>query len=187
MPKAGWFVAGVAVAILLIPTAVGAKTVLKYTGIEGTSGNQADVTSAGQLQTAAAGPAAAYNQFTLVASGTTPVIAVPPAGKALMISSIDVDAWALSTIDPYIEMFIDSSSACTPPGQITYVGEDDPSASGNTVYPFNPGLPVPSGYYLCAQDESMYSDVTVAGYTIPAGEVPATAVQHSVTTPLLKK
>ncbi len=105
MPKAGWFVAGVAVAILLIPTAAGAKAVLKYTGIEGTSGNQADVTSAGQLQTAVAGPAAAYNQVIAVTNNMTQVIADPPSGKALMITSIDVNSWNLSGTDPYVQMY----------------------------------------------------------------------------------
>ena len=52
VPRGVWFVAGVAVAILMIPTAVratvGVQTALKLTGIEGTSENEANVTGAGQ-------------------------------------------------------------------------------------------------------------------------------------------
>jgi hypothetical protein len=52
LPAAGWFVAGVAVTLLLIPTTVGAvSAALTYTGIEG-GGTKANVTKAGQLQTA---------------------------------------------------------------------------------------------------------------------------------------
>lgn len=46
-PRAAWFVAGVCVAALLVPTTVGAVVALKYTGIEGSSTNKADVTGAG--------------------------------------------------------------------------------------------------------------------------------------------
>jgi hypothetical protein len=67
MSRARGLAAGVAVAILLIPTAVGAtvgtQPALKLTGIEGTSGNQADVTGAGQLLTTEAAPST-YTQST---------------------------------------------------------------------------------------------------------------------------
>jgi hypothetical protein len=53
--RPGWFIIGVIVAVLLVPS-VAVAAGLKFTGIEGTSTNKADVTDASQLLTTEAKP-----------------------------------------------------------------------------------------------------------------------------------
>jgi hypothetical protein len=173
VPAVGWVVVGVAVAVLAVPTVAEAKAVLKYTGIEGTSGNQADVTTAGQLQTAAAGPAAAY-VGTVEDNDTTGVaIAQASPGQAMMITSIAVDSWGLSTSDPYVFIYMPNTSTCGTYTSLSLEAEDDPGSDGNTVYPFDPGLPLPAGDVLCASAYDVSTTITVSGYAVPASDVPA--------------
>jgi hypothetical protein len=55
MSRAGWIVVGLVAALVLVPTAAVAATAT-LVKIQGTSGNKADVTGAGQLLTTTAQP-----------------------------------------------------------------------------------------------------------------------------------
>jgi hypothetical protein len=95
MPKASWFVAGVAVAVLLIPTTVGAVAVITYNGIEGSNGNQAQVTGGGQLLTPEALPAnllggssADSASFHVSTSGGFQALFEAPATKAVVMENL---------------------------------------------------------------------------------------------------
>ena len=88
MPAIGWMGVGIAIAVLAVPTVAGAKAALKFTGIEGTSGNQADVTTSHQLLTTNAPPSDIFN----VSRSVTPANAVllSPTGKdAIVTHSVD--------------------------------------------------------------------------------------------------
>jgi hypothetical protein len=113
MPKLGWFILGIAVAVLLLPsTTAVAKTALKFTGIEGISGNQADVNTSHQLQVtdgehfdangnqivSPADPSAIFNAGGKVTSGGTPIEALDLGfvGEDL-VTSITANTYSLSS------------------------------------------------------------------------------------------
>jgi len=56
MPRIAWLIIGVPLTMLVVPTTADAAGALKFTGIEGTSTNKADMSPAGQLLTASADP-----------------------------------------------------------------------------------------------------------------------------------
>jgi hypothetical protein len=160
--SAGWFVAGVAVAVLVIPTAVaGATAALTFTGIEGaTGGTLANVTKAGQLEVTSAGASQMY-VHTIDVNSALPSKIGPPAGDGLIITSIHIwenvtgCRYGMDIILHGIKTSIGSSS-CTP---------------GVTVLPFEPGLPIPTGQSLYVTGDGV--GFSVVGYTVPASAVPA--------------
>jgi hypothetical protein len=185
VPRFGWFVIGIVVAVLLVPTGVAAaKAGLKFTGIQGTSGSQADVTSAGQLQTATAAPGAAFENLHTAGSMQTVVVATPPAGEALIITSVHVNVWGLSGTDPYVYLTTRAGS-CTG-STVSFFDEVDPSASGMTVLPFDPGLPIPSTEVLCATAINLSANVETVGYSVASASVPAAAHSGQAPTALKK-
>jgi len=186
MPRFAWFAIGIAVAVLLVPSGVAAaKAGLKFTGIQGTSGSQADVTSAGQLQTAAAGPGAAFENLTTAVAGQTVVVATPPAGKALMITSVHVNLWGLTSTDPYMYLSTRTGS-CTGPTD-SFFDEVDPATSGVSVLPYDPGLPIPSTEVLCVTATNLAANVEAVGYSVPSASVPAAATAHGGEAPAALK
>jgi hypothetical protein len=166
VPALGWFIAGVMVTVLLIPTAAaGAAAALSYTGIEGaTGGTHANVTGAGQLEVTAAGASQMFLKTVHAGGNGGPSLVGPPKGKALIVTSIHVSAtttgggsYTLYFVVHGIKTTIENAS-CPP---------------GVTVLPFDPGLPIPSGQALYAFGNLLGVDVTVVGYTVPASAVPA--------------
>jgi hypothetical protein len=178
MPRLGWFVAGVAVAILLVPSGVAAaKAVLKFTGIEGANGNKADVTSAGQLQVAQADPSQ-FVQTALALPDTTDdlvPVAVPTTANALVISVIHVDTWINPSPGPagfvVVEIHAGSSCAGDPIGSWTQTVH--PLALGEQDISLSPGLGIPAGDALCARANTLTAYVSASGYTVPSAAVPA--------------
>jgi hypothetical protein len=153
---AGWFVAGVLVAVLIIPTAVsGASAVLSYTGIEGaTGGTHANVTPAGQIEVAAT---AASQMFVRPLDGTSfiPAEIAPPKGDALIVTSINV--WGVS--GGVLTIYLLAHGVKTTLDIAT-------SSSAGLVIPFDPGLPVAAGGKLVISSDSAVH-ATVVGYTVP--------------------
>jgi hypothetical protein len=155
----------------------GAKAALKFTGIEGTSGNEADVTSAGQLQVAPANPASLFqNQYT-VNSGddTLSTVAQPPTGDALVVEDVHMAVEVLSNGDVPMYLAVRTGATCSTGSVVP--GLNQPLyafALGDMDDPLSPGVVVPSGDALCLQVYGTKNDVVVAattsGYTIPAGD-----------------
>jgi hypothetical protein len=181
MPAAGWFVAGVAVAVLVIPAtvgAVGAVAALKFTGIEGTSTNKADVTPAGQLQVAPVAPASLFQNsyITNLGSGASSVVAAPPTGDALIVDDVHVVVYSTPTSISYYYLEVEAGTACSGAYVGTFHQVFLAAAVGNSDDPLAPGLVVPSGDSLCM---TVYSPVDIAasvsGYTVPAAAAPALA------------
>jgi hypothetical protein len=177
MPKAGWFVAGLAVALLLIPTAAGAKAALKFTGIEGTSGSQADVTKAGQLQVAAASPSSLYQNgyFANAGGDTFSTVAQPPAGDALIVDHVHIVVEEVPTTGVPMYLTVRTGTNCATGSMVP--GLNQPlfaAALGVTDDPLTPGALVPSGDSLCLQVYGTANTVdvvgTASGYTIPAAD-----------------
>jgi hypothetical protein len=169
-PRAAWFVAGVCVAALLVPTTVGAVAALKYTGIEGLSTNKADVTPNSQLLTTEANPASYFTGSQLAdTGGGTAVVYAALGGVAGIVKSIQVDVWDLTGSDPYVYLAVGNQS-CS--GLLVFIQEVDPATNGTTVLPQDPGLVVPAGDAICASANQLDSDVHVTGYTIAGASAP---------------
>jgi hypothetical protein len=177
MPAIGWLVVGIAIAVLAIPTVAGAKVALKFTGIEGTSGNKADVTSAGQLEVAPANPASLFqNQYTVNSGGDTlSTVAQPPTGDALVVEDVHLAVEVLSNGDVPMYLTVHTGATCSTGSLVP--GLNQPlyaTALGDTDDPLTPGVVVPSGDTLCLQVYGTESDIVVAatasGYTIPAAD-----------------
>jgi hypothetical protein len=177
MPAAGWVVVGISVAVLLIPTTVGAVAALKFTGIEGTSTNKADVTSAGQLKVAAADPSTYFqNSSTVLPPGSATLggpgpwvpVAVPISGSGLVVDVVHNYASGYG-----FALEIQTGSACAGSVVGTYLQK----AFGGTEQDIQltPGLAVPAGDALCAQalTSQGVGGVSVSGYTVPSSAIPA--------------
>jgi hypothetical protein len=182
MPGVAWFVIGVCVTALVMPTAAFAAGALKFTGIEGTSGNKADVSPSGQILSAAASPANYYGSADVVVGSSDYVaIASPPSGDALVVTSIDDDVYA----DPspgagQFDTFLIGSSSCSANEGI-YDHALNPPTVGNIAVAFNPGLVVPSGDALCGLGGgSVEGEADVIGYTVPAADAPSPTVPHAL-------
>jgi hypothetical protein len=184
------FVVGLLVAMLVVPSVAVAAT-LRFTGIEGTNGttstlNKAGVTSANQLETSSAGPSSAYSLEAAVdfLNDSWVVVAQPPSGDALMVTSIHVDTFYDPTTgpteqpEPTLDLALFTGS-CS--GFIGFTDAISPSTNGETVLPYDPGLPIPAGDSLCGFASNLQVSTTAVGYSVPSGSVPAAAVRHTST------
>ena len=201
MPGVAWLVIGVCVTALLMPTAAFAAGALKFTGVQGTSGNRADVTPSGQLQTnsqlqgttgshadvSASGQlltasADASNFFHGQASlpnatsgGTTLApMYTPPTGDAAIVTSAQSAYWNVGSLinDPFTLFLVSSNPSCAV-NQVSSFGEADPSTDGESTFSLDPGIVIPAGDTLCLQAIALDADGAVEGYTVPASDVPA--------------
>jgi hypothetical protein len=155
--SAGWFVAGVLTAVLLIPSAVtGAASVLGYTGIEGaTGGTYANVTRAGQVEVTNAGASQMF-VHPIKSTALVPGGVGAPNGEALIITSVNV--WGNSGAQ--FQLYIVSKN-------VRVFIEEATATSAGTVIPFNPGLVIPAGQKIYISGDEVVNG-TVVGYTVPA-------------------
>jgi hypothetical protein len=192
LPRPGWFVIGVAAAALLMPSAAAAAAIT-FTTIQGANGNKADVSPAGQLLTSQAAPGQFFrsSQQADVSGGAVDVlsVAVPPAHKALVVTSLHVAVIQLlggqsdgTGVNFYIAQN-SSSGDCTD----SFVASADalfPSVTGTTVLPFSPGMAIPAHDQLCEvvadglSGDLINETAYVDGYTVSPGAVPAAQAKH---------
>lgn len=172
--KAGTgFVVGLLVAMLLVPS-VAVAAGLSFTGIEGTSKNKADVSPAGQLLTTTAKASAAFESGDAgQETGTWTTLAHPPSGSALVITSIEADVY----LDPspgagnYVSFQVEAAG-CPGLSPASYFHTINPATVGETDLTYNPGLVVPNGNALCAENGgSVASESAAVGYVVPASAV----------------
>jgi hypothetical protein len=183
MSRGGWIVVGIVVAMMLVPSGVAVAAALKYTGIEGTSGNKADVTPAGELQVAAASPSAFFqNAFVGVSSSAIENVGAPPASLALVVTTIHIDTF----VDPSpgsgqnILFLISTGTSCSGSEVGSYIEYLNPGGIGETDIPMAPGLGIPEGDSLCAEaGGSVVAEVSVSGFTVPAAAVSSGPIHSS--------
>ena len=130
MPKFGWFVVGVAVTALVVPTSVAAAGgVLNFiVGIEGANANKADVTAAQQLLTTEAPPPSYQEYFhgVLATAGGTDcenIGSACPSGQALVVKQVQVTVTGADGTSAYptgttsdSEIFLHADSPSGPDG-----------------------------------------------------------------------
>lgn len=163
----GWFLSGLVVAVLVIPTTVGAVAALQYTGLEGPAGNRADVSPAGQLNVAPAAPTAFFQSGYRSITGSSFQIASPPSGTALVVTVVHLDVWSTSN-SIELQVYPGRSCAEQSSNQVGSFNAIVPtSVAGEIDLPLTPGLLVPTRDSLCGFGSGGVN-AWVSGYTIPA-------------------
>jgi hypothetical protein len=159
--------------VLFVPGLAAAKTsALKFVGIQGTNGNQADVTPANQLYTTNAPPASLFAPTSVpIPSGTNLYPILTPADQDDIVTSLGVDFVSPGDIDLYL-----SAPDCEEVyANVRILTDSTPS---DTEVTFPTGLAVPNGDSLCV---SNFNDaagfVNVDGYSVPAGTVSSAKAQ----------
>jgi hypothetical protein len=178
IPRLAWLAIGVTVAVLLVPSGVAsAVAALKFTGLQGTSGNRADVNPAGQLQVAEANPSDYVNSTSrrVTSAGASVVESPSTAGSfALTVTEIHIGV----TLDPnpgssgIIDLYVSPVSTCA---SLTgeYFQQVVPAGIGQTEIPMPSGNGIPQKDFLCASvSTGMAASISVTGYLIPASANP---------------
>jgi hypothetical protein len=155
------------IGVVMVPAGAWAAVTFKSVAVTDPAGvNQAKVDAAGSLQAADA-PATKFVSARLDLSGSTGslVVAAPPAGKALVVKTIQVD----TTFDPApapgeVTVFFVGASSCSGGRIGTSAPTVTPAGLGATVLPFDPGLAVPAGDALCG--ESLDNQATGVAFTV---------------------
>ena len=170
-PRSAWLVVGVCITAIVMPTAAVAS-VLTFTGIKGTSGNKADVSTASQLLTAPATPANYFaNADQNVSSASFVAVATPPAGDGLVVTSVNNSVYSVTSPGSSYLNFAIGGNNCTTVGGSFQHGVY-PSSVGSSEITFNPGIVIPSGDELCAEASGVGAYVETIGYTGTAAAIP---------------
>lgn len=104
-------------------------------------------------------------------------VAAPPSGKALVVKTLIIDVYEMSTpgVSAFLAFAIGKADVC----ETGYTYLDLPGIGPFTI-PFEPGLVVPAGYSLYGyQTGGVSARTTVTGYLVPASSVPATPAARS--------
>jgi hypothetical protein len=161
-----------------------------------TTGKRAVVSSTGALSVGGSVTATEASPQSFIVGAADPTTAVgtdiftplatPPAGKAIVVTSVAVDTFQDDTpgSGEYIGIAISKTDAtcgnvvANPPAGLN-LADVNPGSVGATVMPFQPGVVVPAGRALCVQntDEShLGAEVFAYGYLVPAASAPTGAV-----------
>lgn len=201
MPGFAWLVIGVCVTALVLPSAAYATGVLKQVGIEGTSGQKANVTAAGQILATETPPASyeSYENTVDSADGDNShdqcvVLATPTTGDAIVVRQVDVTVAAVDGAVSYsysgdiengtqgsgedavasvIVAAVPTSTGCASTTLGIVVAPIlSPTSPLDLSFPVTPGYVVPAGYELVADGGATSAVVVAEGYSIPASEAP---------------
>lgn len=191
MPGIAWLVIGVLVTLLVIPSTAYAAA-LKFTGIEGTSTNKADVAPTGQLLTAPAYPSQLKTYTSSVSSGYECEPVTPNlTSQAYVLRDLynvfdNTPAQDPNTTYVTLEVNPASNTDCSF-SSADFLNNVLPTndQTGDVDYPFPVGYVIPAGYQLYLEGWNGVEDqVTANGYLIPAADTPSTpAVQHESRAP----
>jgi hypothetical protein len=192
----------VIVALVLVPSV--AVAAVSYTGIEGTSGDKANVTPAGQLLTTEAKPIS-YQTYISGASrstnssecfSTTPAL---PSGDAYVIRDVSVafgysepqslDGSNQNESGGAVALYAANYNLCgSGKGSLTELGDViAPGGNAGTFdLPFAPGNVVPNGWQVYGEVSSAAANLVVNGYLVPSSDAPSTRGESHRSTPLLR-
>src|ERR1700733_5221329 len=125
----------------------------------------------GYTQTAAPSTFFHSNALSLELNSGCVVLATPPAGKALVIREVKIDAVGNTNTggdgsNNYVHVFSDKT--CT-----NLIAGVHPAETGLTVDPFDPGLGIPANSGLSVKiTGSLEVDAYADGFSVPSSEVP---------------
>jgi hypothetical protein len=174
----------VIVAAIAFPVAASGVAGSEVFVTDAASGARAAVSSKGAVSVAGAvtandaSPKNLYrSQVSVDSAGVWAPVAVPPVGKALIITSLNIntEAPAGGTTGNFAQFDLSTiDSSCNTLGSGVAVAT--PATPGVTSIPIPSGLVIPANRALCANTSpALYSVVMVYGYLVPASSAPAGA------------
>ena len=179
MSRGGYIVVGIVAALILIPTGI-AEATIAYTGIEGTNGatatvNPADVTAAGQQLTTEANPSTFYQTSdTFLDFGTLSPIATPITNHALIVTAINVDVSGDSSPGGGSDVLMEVRASTCAGAIVKYTHAIHPGGIGVIEIDLAPGLVVPKGDVLCAEENgTVIAGAQISGYTVTPTDAPS--------------
>jgi len=112
-------------------------------------------------------------------SGSCPKLIAPPAGKALVVTSIHVDTYLVAAGTSF-GFYRSSDGTCSVASLDLFMEAVNPPGVGVTdlQYDLPGGMTIPAGKALCmfgSNPGSLAADVTAWGYSVASTAVPATA------------
>jgi hypothetical protein len=190
--------------LLFLPGIASAKTaVLKFVGIQGITGNQADVTPANQLLTTNALPNNLISNLNVASvagaegSSELPILSPPNATSAEIVDHVTVTTKYMQGpvgADANYVLFVGPSNCSTfvvTPNQ-AYTSQYFPTGTGYaSETDLNPGVPVPAGDAFCiaVQTTSTSSvldvEASATGIAVPASSVQS-GTEHPASASLTK-
>jgi hypothetical protein len=171
------FVIGILAALLLVPSVAVASGITPVHIVGDTSGNKAEVTDAKQVLVTPAEPVntvQSQQQYFYAGHVSLPIVTAP-AGDAIVVSNIAVDAYSVpapgGSNDLQVYLSPAPSGACnSAQGWEHYFF---PTGVGEIDMPTSPGLIIPAGWSLCGWENGIYVAVSISGQQVPAAEAPA--------------
>jgi hypothetical protein len=171
LSRGGWIAVGLVIGLVVAPgAAIAAATVVQIVGTNGVT--KAQVTPANQLQTAEAAPSSFVEHSGLLSTpGNCTAIATAPANKGLVLKDLYVNIYDNPSPGPGQFFTLNKGSTCTT-GYVVSINAG--SVNGFSV-PLGPGFALKAGASLYAETSgSVKAGYYLYGYTVPAGDVPAT-------------
>jgi hypothetical protein len=162
--------------LFLFPVGAWAVTGSNVFVADAGSGQRAFVSGAGQVNVTRAGAKSYFISHFLTDPGPGPVALKPPAGKALVITSLFFAVAKPFTPADNVGVLLLANIGrddCT--GTLREILAANPPASGLIQVPLDPGLVIPAHRALCIQNENPAVFKMTAwgyGYTIPASAAP---------------
>jgi hypothetical protein len=167
------------IAAIAIPTAAYAVAATHVVVQDQVTKTPAGVSPTGNLKVAEAAPSAFFQNGLTGLNNSYRPVAVPGAVSALIVTTIHVNVYSDPTpgTGNNVALIVESNNACTGSQVGSFFHLVNPGGVGEIDLPLAPGLGIPSGGALCAQQNgSVAAEVSVSGYTVPAGTVAAGAL-----------
>jgi len=168
-----WLAAGLVAGMLLAPAA--AVAAANLVGIVGSNGKRAQVTAAGQLQTAPASPGQYRSKWTAgVSSGGCVQVFAAPSTKGAVVTRVTANTWTNPSPGAANNVTIFRDQVCTV-STASIVTRINPAGFGIEVVEFEPGFALKAGAKLYAQAQGgVITELTITGYLVPKKAVGAT-------------
>ena len=167
--------------MLLVPSGMAVAKALKFTGVQGTSGQKVDVTGGSQLLATEASPGNYYeNGYGYFCSSCGGIfLAAPSGGNALIVKSVDLNTSDVSSPGYFSQIYLYVGDATCNVDDYADLNTVNPAGPGNTHLSYEPGLSIPAGEALCASSAvasgTIDGTTMVVGYQVPSADVPAAA------------
>lgn len=164
-----WLAVGLAIGLIVAPAAAVAATI-SAVNLIGPNGVKAQVTRAGQLETAPTGPSSLKVFYKLGVSGDECIpVYTAPAGQSLILQQVTLDVFADPSPGSGDDIALSTDSQCQ-----NLLLDDNPAATGAMVFPLGSGVVVPGGHsiYAIAKDE-VEGEIYGYGYLVPIADAPS--------------
>jgi hypothetical protein len=180
LSRSGWFVAGALVALVVVPAGAAAATI-GVTELAGSNGQRAEVTRAGQLDTAQAPPSSFVTRLggaDLTSASQSKCVTFPviSSTKAVVIRQFTVTAYSVPGTLGSVLLY--EGPNCQPSKVIDQLSYATP---GITNLPVDPGIALPKAGTISVNLDGIAALVAFFGYTVPASDVPSYTSTGAVT------